>query len=104
MSMYMNIDLDHAMQALHNWMKVIPENFQDWDNYHRSQQAILEGLNLVIQNNLMQLRDTNFLQLIGTAMGTSVAVIFTNLYYGWHERTFILPHYNTLEPSPSVFY
>ena len=41
------------------------------------------------------------LQLIGTAIGTSVAVIFDNLYYGWQERTCILPHYNTCE-NPSL--
>ena len=50
-----------------------------------------------MRNNLMQFGDTYFLQLIGTAMGTSVAVVFANLYYSWHERNCILPHYNTKE-------
>ena len=37
-------------------------------------------------------------------MGTSVAVIFANLYYGWHERTCILPHYVTSKDPPLIFY
>ena len=37
-------------------------------------------------------------------MGTSVAVIFANLYYGWHKRTCILPHYVTSEDPPLIFY
>ncbi|KAL7478179.1 hypothetical protein ACHAW6_003955 [Cyclotella cf. meneghiniana] len=34
----------------------------------------------------MKFGDTFFLQKIGTAMGTSCAVIFANLYYAWHEK------------------
>ena len=41
----------------------------------------------------MQFGDSYFLQLIGTAMGTSAAVVFANLYFGWHERKRILPKY-----------
>ncbi|KAL7474168.1 hypothetical protein ACHAW6_000156 [Cyclotella cf. meneghiniana] len=26
-------------------------------------------------------------------MGTSVAVVFANLYFGWHEKELILPRY-----------
>ena len=102
--MYTNIDLDHAMQVMCDWMKVIPENFHDQEFNRQSQQAILDGLNLIMRNNLMQFGDSYFLQLIGTAMGTSVAVIFANLYYGWHEKTCILPHYNTKDNCPLVFY
>ncbi|KAL7474273.1 hypothetical protein ACHAW6_001073 [Cyclotella cf. meneghiniana] len=57
-----------------------------------------------MKNNLMQFRDTYFLHLIETAMGTSVTVIFANLYYSWHERTCILPHYLTSEDPPLIFY
>eukprot|EP00985_Skeletonema_marinoi_P032348 scaffold39112_cov153-Skeletonema_marinoi.AAC.5 len=36
-----------------------------------------------------------FEQLCGTAMGTSVAVIYASLYYGWHEKIIkLLPIYN----------
>ena len=40
--------------------------------------------------------DSYFLQLIGTAMGTSCAVQFANLYFGWHEQETILPKYQNL--------
>ena len=39
-SMYTNIDLDHAMQVMCDWMKVIPENFHDQELNHQSQHAI----------------------------------------------------------------
>ncbi|KAL7481899.1 hypothetical protein ACHAW6_007578 [Cyclotella cf. meneghiniana] len=57
-----------------------------------------------MHNNLMQFGDSYFLQLIGTTMGTSEVVIFANLYYGLHEKTCILPRYNTKENYPIVFY
>ena len=102
--MYTNIDLNHATQVMQDWMDTLPKTFQDNEFNRQSQNAILEGLNLITRNNLMQFGDTYFLQLIGTAMGTSVAVIFANLYYGWHEKTYILPHYKTCEDPPLFFY
>eukprot|EP00804_Cyclotella_cryptica_P011771 CCRYP_011351-RA/>CCRYP_011351-RA protein AED:0.34 eAED:0.41 QI:0/-1/0/1/-1/1/1/0/94 len=52
-SMYTNIDLNHAMQVMQNWMHNVPEEFQDWDFNHKSKEAILEGLDLVMRNNLI---------------------------------------------------
>ena len=57
-------------------------------------QAILAGLELVMRHNTFIYGDTHFLQLIGTAMGTPVAVIFANLYFGWKEKTQIIPEYH----------
>eukprot|EP00956_Cyclotella_meneghiniana_P038467 scaffold154769_cov36-Cyclotella_meneghiniana.AAC.2 len=34
--------------------------------------------------------------LIGTAISTSFAVQFANLYFGWHEQETILPKYRDL--------
>ncbi len=56
-------------------------------------QAILQGLELVMGNNIMSFGDSYFLQLIGTAMGTSTAVAYANLYFGWHEKETLLPKY-----------
>jgi hypothetical protein len=36
-------------------------------------------------------RDSYYRQLIGTAMGTSCAVWFANLYFGFHEQSKLLP-------------
>jgi hypothetical protein len=41
----------------------------------------------------MKFGDSYFLQLIGTAMGTSVAVVYANLYFGWYKKEFLLPKY-----------
>ena len=44
----------------------------------------------------MQFGDSFFKQLIGTAMGTSCAVFFANLYFGQHEKDTILPSFKDL--------
>jgi len=62
----------------------------------------MDGLELVMRNNLMQFGDTYSLQEIGTAMGTSCAVIFANLYFGWHERQVILPKYQGQFHAPML--
>ena len=49
------------LQVMQNWICNVPEDFQDWDFNHKSQEAILEGLDLVMKNNLMQFGDTYFL-------------------------------------------
>ena len=43
--------------------------------------------------NITQFGDCFFKQLCGTAMGTSVAVMYAGLYYGWHEKVRLLPNY-----------
>ncbi len=53
----------------------------------------MDALELVMRNNIMAFGDTNFLQLIGTAMGTPVAVMFANLYFGFREKNTIIPKY-----------
>ena len=46
-----------------------------------------------MRHNLFMFGDTYFFQLIGTTMGTSVAVVYANLYFGWHEISNILPRF-----------
>ncbi|KAL7484851.1 hypothetical protein ACHAW6_010480 [Cyclotella cf. meneghiniana] len=46
-----------------------------------------------MQHNIMNFGDSYFLQLIGTAMGTSAAVAYANLYFGWHEKETLLPKF-----------
>ena len=43
---------------------------------------------------MFQFGDTYFLQLSGTAMGTSVTCVYTYLYSGWKETQDILPEYS----------
>ena len=46
-----------------------------------------------MKNNIFKFGSLNFLQLVGTAMGTSSACMWATLYYGWHENQKILPTY-----------
>eukprot|EP00804_Cyclotella_cryptica_P019481 CCRYP_006649-RB/>CCRYP_006649-RB protein AED:0.21 eAED:0.04 QI:0/-1/0/1/-1/0/1/0/367 len=88
-AMYSNICLDHAMQVMKHWL----EHVYRAPITRPLNQAILQGLELVMRHNIMKFGDSYFLQLIGTAMGTSVAVVFANLYFGWHEKVTLLPKY-----------
>ena len=88
-SMYSNIDLDHAMPIMRHWFEsyVPPPGSQPLANIN----ALMSALNLVMRWNICQFGDSYFKQLIGTAMGTSCAVFFANLYFGAHEKHKILP-------------
>jgi hypothetical protein len=80
--MHSIIDLDHRIAIMQLWLEALdPE-----ESHSIPTKAILDTFELVMRNNIMTLGDTCFLQLIGTAMGTSVAVIFTNLYFGFHKK------------------
>jgi hypothetical protein len=64
--MYSNIDLDHGLEIMQLWL----ESLEQENNHFIPTKAILDALELVMRNNIMAFGDTNFLQLIGTAMGT----------------------------------
>jgi hypothetical protein len=97
--MYPNIELNHAMQVMECLLKSLPDEAKLHDFIPEVSQAILHGLNLVMRFNIMKLGDTFFLQKIGTAMGTSCAGIFANLYYAWHQKNIILPKYLSTHPT-----
>eukprot|EP00984_Skeletonema_dohrnii_P010740 scaffold4215_cov128-Skeletonema_dohrnii-CCMP3373.AAC.1 len=90
-AMYDNIHIEHGIQSVQSWLESLsgqlPADFPPSD-------VILDALNVVMRNNIAQFGDCFFKQLCGTAMGTSVAVIYASLYYGWHEKTKLLPTYN----------
>jgi hypothetical protein len=88
-SMYSNIDLNHGIAIMQLWLEsLIPE-----DGHSIPTKAILDALELIMRNNIMTLGDTCFIQLLGTAMGTSVAVMFANLYFGFHEKHKLILQY-----------
>jgi hypothetical protein len=92
-SMYTNIELEHAFKIIKDWMESLPPQELFFEFRPAVQDAIIDALKLVTRHNLMQFGTTYSIQEIGTAMGTSCAVIFANLYYGWHEKQSILPKY-----------
>ena len=103
-SMYTNIDTQHGLQVLKQWFQLheheLPEKFPT--------SMVLKATKLVMSNNVFQFDDTYWLQLTGTAMGTSLACIYATIYYSYHEETRILPAYahqhvvppGLLPPSP----
>ena len=88
-SIYLNLCIDHALPVMKHWL----EHAYPRPITRPLTQAILQGLELVMRHNIMKFGDSYFLQLIGTAMGTSVAVVYANLYFGWHEKETLLPKF-----------
>ena len=88
-SMYTNICTDHALDVIGTWLDSLgpnlPQNFP--------LQAVKDAMVLVMKSNLFQWGDTYFLQLLGTAMGTSAACMWATIYFAVHENTTLLPKY-----------
>ena len=91
-SMYTNIHPSHACNIIQSWLEMyqheLPENFPST--------FLIKSLNLIMTRNIFQFGRTHFLQKQGLAMGTSCAVMLATVYYGFHERTFLLPKYGHL--------
>ena len=88
-SMYDHIPPDHAVHVIGMWLDQLynegklPEGFP--------LEAVKEAMKLIMKNNVFGFGNLYFLQLIGTAMGTSCACIWATIYYGVHENNCILP-------------
>ncbi len=57
-------------------------------------EAVKDTMELVMRNNLFQFGDMYFLQLLGTAMGTSAACMWATIYFAVHESGKLIPKYN----------
>ena len=87
-SMYTNIDVSHSIDTVRNWLNEFP-----LETKHIPNNILLEALELIMKNNIFTFGDTFWKQRTGTAMGTPCACMLATLYYGWHERTVILPEF-----------
>jgi hypothetical protein len=85
-SMYSNIDTAHGLSVISTWLRLyqadLPDNFPS--------DMLNAALELVMSNNILQFGNTFWRQLRGTAMGTSTAVNYANLYVGLLEVTQLL--------------
>ena len=65
--MYTNIDTNHTIEVISQWLDSLslPEGFP--------LAAVKSAMELVMRNNIFMRGDCYFLQLLGTAMGTSAA-------------------------------
>jgi hypothetical protein len=68
-SMYTNIDTKHALRMMRTQ---VPAH-------------ILQGLQIVMENNVFKFGDTFWLQKDGTAMGTPLACMWATIYFSIHE-------------------
>ena len=50
-------------------------------------------MELVMRNNIFVFGDLYFLQLLGTAMGTSAACMWATIYFAVHEASTLIPKY-----------
>ena len=88
-NMYGNIDTDHGIETARKFLR----KFKDRLPQDCPTEFILDALELVMKNNIFQFGDTNWLQLIGCAMGTSAAVNYSYIYIGYLEITELLVNY-----------
>ena len=91
-SMYTNIETDHCLQILYEWLDclaaqgLLPKGFR----IH----AIEAAMAVITRNNIFTFDNFFFLQLLGTAMGTAAAVMWAVLYYAYHKIAGLLPKYS----------
>ena len=88
-SMYTNIDVNHSIFVMSEFFSLfrseLPPDFPT--------SLIISAISIIMKNNVFSFGDTFWLQKTGTAMGTPYACMLAMLYFGFHERTKILPTY-----------
>jgi hypothetical protein len=82
-SMYTNIDTDHALTKISNLLRRLPPMATQHEIT-----AVNEALALIMKKNVFQFGNTYWLQLNGTAMGVSPSCAYATLYFAAHEETF----------------
>ena len=97
--MYTNIDPSHAVEV----MRALVPDYADEIPVCFPQEMFLRVLTIVLKRNIFQCGDTYWRQIVGTAMGTSTACKLATLYFGYHERTTIIPRYSPFLPYLSRF-
>jgi hypothetical protein len=90
-SMYNNIDTEHAIAVISWWLG---------DLHARGElpfafplEAVKSAMETIMRNNVFEWGDLYFLQLLGTAMGTSSAVMWATLYFAYHEVHCLIPNH-----------
>ena len=86
-ALYPNIDIADSLQVLSANVPVLNENSQFW----------LKVLQLILYNNYVQYGGEVYRQLQGTAMGTSVAPPFANLYLHFKLEQIFRTHANSTQ-------
>ena len=93
--MYNNIDTTHTIKVISWWLDKLEPDLPPGYPI----EAVKFAMQLVMENNIFEFGTHDFIQLLGTVMGTSAAVMWATLYYGYHEAHRLLPTY-----SEQLFY
>jgi hypothetical protein len=88
--MYTNIDPNKGINILTLYLEEFKHELSDTVI---NTKLIIDMMELIMNNNIFQFRDTFWLQKIGTAMGTPCACIYATIFFAWFERTKILIKY-----------
>jgi hypothetical protein len=91
-SMYTNINTPHGVNTFSKWLM----DFKDEIPPDFPKTIFLKVLEKVMSENVFQFDDLFFQQEDGTAMGTSSAVLYATLYFGYHEQTSIIPKFKAM--------
>ena len=88
-SMYNNIDTDHGIRVISWWLKDLDIKSQLPNNLPL--EAVIYDMETIMRNNVFEWGDMHFIQILGTAMGTSSAVMWATLYYACHVVHKLVP-------------
>jgi hypothetical protein len=88
-AMYNNIDTAHAITVISWWLNDMDTKDQLPPNFPL--EAVIHAMKVIMRNNIFEWGDLYFLQLLGTAMGTSSAVMWATIYYTYHEISRLIP-------------
>ena len=91
-SMYTNIDTQHALNEIKTFLMTSPIPQQEGVDAR----ALLAALHIIMEHNVFQFGDMHWIQLSGTAMGTPPAPMYATLYFAIYEAR-ILPKYPELK-------
>jgi hypothetical protein len=81
--MYSEINTEHGIATIKLWLDrhrhALPDDYPI--------KLVTDGLELVMNNNVIQFDDSYWLQLSGTVMGASSACMYATISYSYHEET-----------------
>ena len=81
-SLYSNIPHELGIEAINYWLNKYPENIRA----RFSKKFILEGIELILNNNSFYFDVSFYRQIKGTAMGTKFAPIYATLAIAYLEE------------------
>jgi len=81
-SLYSNIPHDLGKTAISFWIEKYPEILHSRFN----KQFIIDGIELILNNNSFQFNNKNYIQTLGTAMGTKMAPTYATLTLAYLEE------------------